>query len=198
MFSSANNGPENKGPDNDEFKDFGSVFLPIEEKVWKSPTPLLFKNGEITLYDSQPGQISKTFNIAGCSIFGSLILFSGYKLYEYFGNGGPLILFGLGLSYVLLEILIESVFAANVYEIRLLNDVKRIKMRTLMVGIKYRWEIIDFKKIQKTKPANYHFGSPVCSFKVGAFTYYIVDSPVPNTDLLNAVLSGYNIGTSNF
>ena len=200
MFSSANKGPENKGPDNNEFKDSGFMNLQAEEKVWKSPTPLVFKNGEMSIF-----KIETTFRhyvIFNFSFLGSLILFSGYKLSDFKNRTwyGALFYFLLGGASLVSSLVSAIGYGLIVWEIRLLNDGKRIKVRTQKVGIKDTWEIIEINKIQERgilKKDSYWY-----YFHTGDRRIYLPHAQISNVnvnvDVMTAVLFGYSIDTSNF
>ena len=197
MFSSANKGPENKGPDNNEFKDSEFGFRPVEEKIWESPAPLVFKNGEMRLYETR--NINKNLNIILYSLQGSLTLFSGYELYD-FGNRtwyGALFYFLLGGASLLTWIGAGIGYSSGVYDLRLLNDGKRIKIATLKAGLKPTWEIIEINKIQETEPSKKRI-KDLDYFTVGTDTFFLPEGQVSNVDVLKAVLKGYNIDTYNF
>ena len=200
MFSSANKGPENKGPDNNEFKDSGFMNLQAEEKVWKSPTPLVFKNGEMSIFKAET--TFRRHAIFNFCFLGSLILFSGYKLSDFKNRTwyGALFYFLLGGASLTTSLFTALGFSQMVWEIRLLNDGKRIKVRTQKVGIKDTWKIIEINKIQKkgilkNVPGWFCLdtGDGLISLPGAQISKFNA-----NEDVMIAVLDGYSIDTSNF
>ena len=202
MFSSENKRPENKGPENkrfenNEFIDPEFINLRVGEKVWKSPLPLLFQNGEMKLYSVQARQLAKNGNIAIYTLLSGLTLFSGLKLYDYPNRTWYGALFYFLLGGVALRNLISAAKANNyiVTDLYLLNDGKRIKIATQRLGFQTKWDIIEINKIQMMPQTMLGIGH---FFTVGDEVYLMPRGIVPNLEVLHAALEGYNIDTSNF
>lgn len=180
-FSNGNQGPE---------------FVANEEKIWVSPEPLVFSNGELKLYSALRSNYMLYANVILYSILGSIGLFSGSKLYDYKNRSwfGALFYFGLTTSALRGMFSVMNTTKMVVIEASLLSDGKHMKMATRKFGLKPTWETVEINKIQKLPHSGMGFGYV---FLVDGNMYIMpAIGDYPNPEVLSAVIDGFNIETS--
>ena len=198
--SPGSQGPENTGPENNKTKGPEVNTIKVEEKVWKSPTPLFFQNGEMKLFTANPKFRRNTIfsNMVLPSIFGSITVFSGFKLYDFenrawYGKLLYSLLGGVALLCLSTTTVGNRIF--YVMDMSLVNDGKHVRVATQRLGVQKTWEDIEINKI-RVKPGTKIGVSLV--FAAGKANYFMLGENITNLEVLKAIAEGYNIDTSNF